>query len=173
MIHFVSRDQVALSGATHFWSVVLSALVATSAGVALSIAGARRRDGRAVLVGTAFTVMASLLVVHGVASPGFVVGMNGVVALTGAATLPVGGVILALSALPATRRPQAVRPLLVLQCVLMVVVVGLGLAAIWLPGLVPSVPEPGSPAGRSHARPRARLLRRPDPPRVPHRPAHP
>ena len=34
--------------------------------------------------------MASLLVVHGVASPGFVVGMNGVVALTGAATLPSG-----------------------------------------------------------------------------------
>ena len=146
LIHFVSRDQVSLSGATHFWSVVLSALVATAAGVALSVAGARRRDGRAVLVGTAFTVMASLLVVHGVASPGFVVGMNGVVALTGAATLPIGAVILALSALPATRRPRAVGPLLVLQCVLMVVVVGLGLAAIWLPGLVPSVPEPGSPA---------------------------
>ena len=55
LIHFVSRDQVSLSGATHFWSVVLSALVATAAGVALSVAGARRRDGRAVLVGTAFT----------------------------------------------------------------------------------------------------------------------
>jgi putative nucleotidyltransferase with HDIG domain len=129
-------------GEAHFWSVVLSAAVATAAGIALSAAGARRRDARAVLVGTAFTVMASLLVVHGVASPGFIVEMNGVVALTGAATLPVGGVILALSALPATRGPRAVRPLLVLQGVLMVGVIGLGLSAIWLPQLVPSVPDP-------------------------------
>ena len=145
LIHFVSRDPVMFGGAAHFWSVVLSALVATAAGVALSIAGARRGDGRAVLVGTAFTVMASLLVVHGVASPGFIVEMNGVVSLTGAATLPVGGVILALSALPVTRRPHSVRPLLVLQGILMVGVLGLGLTAIWLPSLVPSVPEPGSP----------------------------
>ena len=58
------------------------------------------------LVGTAFTVMASLLLVHGFASPGFIVEMHGVVALTGAGTLPVGGVILALSALPFTRSPR-------------------------------------------------------------------
>ena len=70
--------------------------------------------------------MASLLLVHGIASPGFVVEMNGVVALTGAATLPVGAVILALSALLATRRPRAVKPLLWLQAALMVGVVGLG-----------------------------------------------
>jgi putative nucleotidyltransferase with HDIG domain len=70
--------------------------------------------------------------------------MNGVVSLTGAATLPVGGVILALSALPAARSPRAVKPLLWLQLALMVGVVSLGLAALWLPGLVPSVPEPSS-----------------------------
>jgi putative nucleotidyltransferase with HDIG domain len=97
-----------------------------------------------VLVGTAFTVMASLLLVHGFASPGFVVEMNGVVSLTGAATLPVGGVILALSALPTARSPRAVRPLLWLQAALMAGVVALGLIALWLPGLVPSVPEPAS-----------------------------
>ena len=96
------------------------------------------------LVGTAFTVMASLLLVHGFASPGFIVEMNGVVALTGAATLPVGGVILALSALPSTRSPRAVTPLLWLQAALMVGVVALGVAALWLPELVPSVPEPAS-----------------------------
>ena len=93
------------SSGTHFWSVVLSSLVATAAGVALSYGGWRRGDARAVLVGTAFTVMASLLLVHGFASPGFIVEMNGVVSLTGAATLPVGGVILALSALPAAEKP--------------------------------------------------------------------
>jgi putative nucleotidyltransferase with HDIG domain len=89
-------------------------------------------------------VMASLLLVHGIASPGFVVEMNGVVSLTGAATLPVGGVILALSALPAARSPRAVTPLLWLQGGLMVGVVALGLLALWLPQLVPSVPEPAS-----------------------------
>jgi putative nucleotidyltransferase with HDIG domain len=144
LIHFVSRDQVMLSSGTHFWTVVLSSLLATAAGVALSYGGWRRGDARAVLVGTAFTVMASLLLVHGFASPGFIVEMNGVVALTGAATLPVGGVILALSALPSTRSPRAVAPLLWLQGALMVGVVALGLAALWLPELVPSVPEPAS-----------------------------
>lgn len=144
LIHFVSRDQVMFGSEAHFWSVVLSSLLACAAGVALSYGGWRRRDARAVLVGTAFTVMASLLLVHGIASPGFIVEMNGVVSLTGAATLPVGGVILALSALPAAREPRAVTPLLWLQVALMAGVVGLGLTALWLPQLVPSIPEPAS-----------------------------
>ena len=144
LIHFVSRDQVHLSSETHFWAVVLSSLLATAAGIVLSYGGWRRLDARAVLVGTAFTVMASLLLVHGLASPGFIVEMNGVVSLTGAATLPVGGVILALSALPSTRSPRAVHGLLVLQAVLMAGVIALGLTAMWVPSLVPSVPEAAS-----------------------------
>jgi len=145
LIHFVSREQVSLSSETHFWSVVLSSLIATAAGAALSYGGWRRQDARAVLVGTAFTVMAALLLVHGFASPGFIVEMNGVVSLTGAATLPVGGVILALSALQPARSRRAVKPLLLLQLALMLGVVALGLIALWVPALVPSVPEPGSP----------------------------
>jgi putative nucleotidyltransferase with HDIG domain len=144
LIHFVSREPVAFGGAAHFWSVVLSSVLAVAAGLALSYGGWRRSDARAVLVGTAFTVMASLLLVHGIATPFFLVEMNGVVSLTGAATLPVGGVILALSALPAARTPRSVTPLLGLQAVLMVGVVALGLTALWLPGLVPGVPEPAS-----------------------------
>jgi putative nucleotidyltransferase with HDIG domain len=144
LIHFVSPQHVLLSSRTHFWSVVLSSLVATGAGAALSYGGWRRNDGRAVLVGTAFTVMAALLLVHGFASPGFIVEMNGVVSLTGAATLPVGGVILALSALPRARGRRAVKPLLALQAALMCGVVGLGALALWLPEIVPSVPEPSS-----------------------------
>jgi putative nucleotidyltransferase with HDIG domain len=146
LIHFISRDQVQFSSKTHFWSVVLSSLLATTAGVVLSYGGWRRADARAVLVGTAFTVMASLLFVHGLASPGFIVEMNGVVSLTGAATLPVGGVILALSAMPVARSRSTVRALLYLQGVLMAGVIALGVAALWLPSLVPSVPEPASPA---------------------------
>ena len=123
---------------------MLSSVLATLAGIALSYGGWRRGDSRAVLVGTAFTVMASLLLVHGFASPGFIVEIKGVVSLSGAATLPVGGVILALSALRSTRSPRAVTPLLWLQGALMVGVVTLGLIALWLPGLVPNVPDPAS-----------------------------
>src|SRR5207247_11108839 len=78
----------------------LSRLAAAAAAFALSLVGARRRDGRTILVGTAFTVMAALPAIHGLATPGFLVGPNGVIAFTGAATLPVGGAVLALSTLP-------------------------------------------------------------------------
>jgi putative nucleotidyltransferase with HDIG domain len=90
--------------------------------------------------------MAALLCLHGLATPGIVVGFNGVVGFTGGATLPVGGAILALGALSALRRPSAVRPLLVLFGVGIAGVVALGIAALAEPSLVPSVPEPRSAA---------------------------
>src|SRR6478736_3111228 len=114
----------------HFYSVGVSALVAAAAASGLTIMGARRGDTRTVLVGTAFAVMAALLALHGFATPGVWVGNNGVVAITGGATLPVGAVILALSAFPLPRGLRTVRPLLVLQAVLIVVVVGLGVSAL-------------------------------------------
>ena len=88
-----------------------------AAAVALTIVGARRNDGRTVLLGTAFTVMAALLALHGLATPGIILAYNGLVGFTGAATLPVGGAVLALSALPSLRRPRGVGRLLVLQAV--------------------------------------------------------
>src|SRR5436309_706654 len=69
-IYVVAHRHVMLSGQVHFIGVGLTALVAALAALALTIAGARRRDGRTVLVGTAFTVMASLLALHGIATPG-------------------------------------------------------------------------------------------------------
>ena len=89
LIHFVSREQVMFSSETHFFTVVLSSLAGDGRRRRPLLWGLAQGDARAVLVGTAFTVMASLLLVHGFASPGFIVEMNGVVALTGAATLPV------------------------------------------------------------------------------------
>lgn len=108
------------------------------------MAGRRRADARAVLLGTAFTVKAALLFVHGLASPGVLVGMNGVVALTGAATLPVGGAILVLAAFPGVASVRRIDRLLWLQAVLMAGVVSLGVIALALPGLVPPVPDPKS-----------------------------
>jgi hypothetical protein len=145
-LHFFSREQVKFGGDVHFAGVGLTALVAAIAAVALTIVGARRRDARTVLVGTAFSAMAALLALHGIATPGMLVGDNGVVSFTGGATLPVGGAVLALSALPALRRPGGVRPLLVLQAALLVAIFALGAVGLAFPSSVPGVPEPRSNA---------------------------
>ena len=142
----VGDDPVSFTGETHAYSVGFSSLVAACAASGLTILGARRADTRTVLVGTAFAVMAALLALHGFATPGVWFGQNGVVAITGGATLPAGAVILALSAFPLPRGLRTVRPLLVLQAVLIAVVVGLGVSALVWPSLLPPVPAPNSPA---------------------------
>jgi HD-GYP domain-containing protein (c-di-GMP phosphodiesterase class II) len=136
--------KVNLSGHTHFYSVGFSALLAAVAAVGLTVLGARRSDTRTVLVGTAFAVMASLLALHGFATPGVVVDGYGVVAITGGATLPAGGLILVLSVAPLPRVLRSVRPLLVLQAALLALVLGLGAAALIRPSLLPAVPAPAS-----------------------------
>jgi putative nucleotidyltransferase with HDIG domain len=143
--HFFARDKVSFGGELHFAGVGLTALAATAAAIALTIIGARRNDGRVVLIGTAFSVMAALLALHGIATPDVLMGYNGVVSFTGGATLPIGGAIFALAAIPQFRRPR-VGVLLVGQAVLLAGVLGLGVAAIAYPQLVPAVPEPGSAA---------------------------
>lgn len=146
LIHYVGPREVEISSTVHFLPIAISAGLAAAAAFMLTLVGARRGDPRAVLVGTAFSVMAGLLAVHGLTTPGLLAGENGVVAFSGAATLPVGGAVLALSALPELRRPGSVRPLLWLQGVLLALVVALGLAGVLAPSIVPSVPEPGGTA---------------------------
>ncbi|MET0511760.1 MAG: HD-GYP domain-containing protein [Thermoleophilaceae bacterium] len=146
LIHFFGRGEVDIPSGVHFLPIAISAGLAAAAAVALTVVGARRGDGRAVIVGTAFSAMAALLAVHGLTTPGILVGSNGVIAFTGAATLPVGGAVLALAAVSELRGPHAVRLLLALQAVLLVTIVGLGAVGILVSGLVPSVPEPDSPA---------------------------
>ena len=146
LIHFFARQEVSVEGIVHFAAVGASAAAATAASLALTIAGARRGDGRTVLIGTAFSVMAALLVVHGVATPGFLVDSNGVIKFSGAATLPVGGALLALCTVRALRRPAAVKPLLWLQGVLLAGVLALGAVGLLYPSVVPRVPETNSPA---------------------------
>ena len=140
-INVFAHRHAMFPGQVHFSGVGLTALAAALAAIALTVVGARRNDGRTVIVGTGFSVMAALLALHGFATPGFLVGMNGVVGLTGGATLPVGAAVLSLSALPSLRRPRNVRPLIVLQIVLLTGVLALGVLGILVPSAVPSVPE--------------------------------
>jgi HD-GYP domain-containing protein (c-di-GMP phosphodiesterase class II) len=146
LLVFLGEEKVYLSGWIHLIGVGVGAAIATAAAIALTVAGARKQDGRAVLVGVAFSVMAAMLLLHGFTTPFVFLEMNGVVALTGGLTLPVGGAIFALSALPAVGRPAAVRPLLWLLGVSIVAIFGLGALAVATPSIIPSVPAPLSPA---------------------------
>jgi hypothetical protein len=143
---FLGPKSVAIPGIVHFLCVGMGAMAATGAAIALTAVGVWNQDGRAVLVGTAFTAMAALLALHGLATPDVIFGFNGVVSFSGGATLPVGGAVLALSALPVFRGPQGVKPLLWLQGALLVGIAALGLVGLLYPSLVPAVPAPASPA---------------------------
>lgn len=142
--HFLGPGEISVPASVHFAAVGQTAIFATVAAIILTAIGVARQDGRAVLVGTAFTAMAALLALHGLATPGIILGFNGVVSFSGGATLPVGGAILALSALPALRGPEGVRPLLWLQGVLLAAIGILGVVGWVFPSLVPGVPEPAS-----------------------------
>jgi putative nucleotidyltransferase with HDIG domain len=128
----------------HFAGVGISALAAAAVSLALTIVGVRRNDRRVVLIGMGFTVMSALLAIHGLATPGAIIGPNGVISLTGAATLPAGAAVLALSAIPPLRRPHSMRALLALQAVAVTSVIGLGVVGMVFPSVVPPVPAPGS-----------------------------
>lgn len=144
-LHGPGREAVTVAPELHFFAVAAAAGIAGAAAVVLTVFGARRGDGRTVLLSTAFSTMTGLLLVHGLATPGMLVGMNGVVALAGGLSLPVGAAILALTALPALRRPRNVRSLVVWQVALFVLVVDLGILGLLFPAAVPNVPNAGTP----------------------------
>jgi putative nucleotidyltransferase with HDIG domain len=130
----------------HFYGVGVSALVAAAAAVALLTQGARQRDPRTVVMAGGFTVMAALLAVHGLVTPGVLVGDNGVIALTGGATLPVGAAVLALSGLAWLSSPRSIPYVIGLQGALVVAIVAVSTIGILVPRLVPAVPAARSTA---------------------------
>lgn len=138
---------VAIEARIHFYAVGFTALAAAAACVALSMAGARFDDMRTVLVGGAFGVMAALLALHGLSTPGFITPnkMNGVIMVTGGATLPAGATLLALSSFGLPHRID-LRRLLWIEGTLLAVILALGVSAIFWPTLMPTVPQAGSPA---------------------------
>jgi HD-GYP domain-containing protein (c-di-GMP phosphodiesterase class II) len=144
VLEWTKSEPAAVAGGTHFALVACAALTATVASAILTVAGVRRRDGRTVLLGTAFSTMTALLAVHGLATPGVLVGPNGVVKFAGAASLPAGAVVLALAALPALRRPRRIELLVRIQIALAAGILALGASALVFPALVPAAPKTGS-----------------------------
>ena len=79
--------------------------------------------------------MAALLALHGISTPGvlFPSSQYGAVMLTGGATLPVGAAILAFSVLELPRFLRGVKPLLILQAVLLTLVISVGALGLFCP----------------------------------------
>jgi putative nucleotidyltransferase with HDIG domain len=146
LVALAGRQMVMAPASVHFGLVSVGAAIAAASAIALTIAGARARDGRAMLLGTAFSTMTALLTVHALATPGMLIGPNGVIALAGGLSIPVGTGLLALTALPALRRTQRVRALLMLQALLAAGVVALAAVGLGFPDAVPAVPAAGSDA---------------------------
>ena len=144
LLHYVGGREAHVGSGVHFGLVAAGALVAAAASIGLTVAGARARDSRTVLLGAAFSTMTALLAIHGIATPGILVGDNGVIAVAGAASLPAGAAVLALNVLPAMRRPVSLRPVLALQAGLAVAILALGTVGLLVPSAVPGVPQAGS-----------------------------
>lgn len=128
----------------HMVVVGAAGALAGTASVAMSIVATRRNDGRAVWLGMAFSVMATMLVIHGLATPGVILPANGVVQIAGALNLPVGGTILAAAALPLLRRPRRARLLLSIQLAVVGVLGVAGALVLTLASSIPVVPQPSS-----------------------------
>src|SRR3954467_6963634 len=144
LMGLVGSRPMAMAAMLHFGLVGAVAALTCGASVALSLAGARARDGRTVLMATAFSTMTALFTVHALATPGFLVGMNGVISLAGGLSIPAGAFLLGLTALPSLRRPMRVEALLAVQAALFLGVLALGLFGLLEPAAVPSVPTPKS-----------------------------
>jgi putative nucleotidyltransferase with HDIG domain len=92
-------------------------------------------------MGIAFSTMTALFAVHALATPGFIAGPNGIIALAGGLSVPVGAALLALTALPSLRRPSRVQPLIVAQIALFFGVIIFGLIGLSMPSAIPAVPQ--------------------------------
>ena len=129
------------------------ALAATLAAVALTIVGARRNDGRTVLLGTAFTVMAALLALHGLATPGIILAYNGLVGFTGGPRRCRSAAPCSRSRLcPSLRRPRGVAASWCSRPVLLVAIAGSGPRACSDPSLLNGIPQARRPDRARRAR---------------------
>jgi putative nucleotidyltransferase with HDIG domain len=149
VIHtLASEEQAPITPPQHLAVMAISSSIAALASGVLMRGGFVRRDTRAVVAGGAFAAMTLILAIHGLATPGVLVGPNGVVAVAGGFALPTGGAILALAALPALRGPRHLRTVTLSLTALLGLVAALGALALAFPSHVPPVPSYESPLAK-------------------------
>ncbi|HET6171401.1 MAG TPA: HD-GYP domain-containing protein [Gaiellales bacterium] len=126
----------------HFYAVSATALVCAGLAVTLGVLGVRRRDRRTAGIGAGFTVIASLLAVHGLTTPGFLIESEytAAVGVAGALAVPLGGAVILAALLSRPRELGYVRDLLFLQAGVVAVVVAFGSFALLEPQAIPAIP---------------------------------
>ena len=126
----------------HFYAVSTTAILCAALAIVLGVVGIRRHDRRSAAVGAGFTVMAALLAVHGLTTPGFLIedGYYAAVGVSGALAVPLGGAVILATLLSRPRSRGHVRDLVYLQAGVVVAAVAFGLLALLDPGAIPSVP---------------------------------
>ena len=126
----------------HFYAVSATALLCAGLAVVLGVVGIRRRDRRSAAIGAGFTVMAALLAVHGLTTPGFLIGAGyfAAVGVTGALAVPLGGAVILATLLSRPRSRGHIRDLVYLQVGVVVAAVAFGAFALLDPGAMPSIP---------------------------------
>jgi putative nucleotidyltransferase with HDIG domain len=144
LLAIAGRHMVMLAPAIHLAVVAVAGGLAMVVSIVMSAVAARRNDGRAVWLGMAFSVMATMLVIHALATPGVILGENGLVQVAGALNIPVGGTLLAASGLAVLRRPRRVKLLLGLQLAVVAELSALGVAILVTSPVIPVVPHPSS-----------------------------
>lgn len=142
-------SHVMIAPTAHVVVVGAAGALAAAAAIGLSVLAARVNDGRTVLVGMAFSVMATMLVVHALATPGALIGDNGLMQLAGALNIPAGAMILAASAVPALQRPRDARALIWIELALVAALLVAGALALADAAGIPDVPRPASGAARA------------------------
>lgn len=130
----------------HIAVVGVAGALAVAASVAMSVIAVRRNDVHALWLGMGFSVMATSLVIHALATPGIILPANGLVQIAGALNLPIGGTILAASGLSVLRHPRRIKLLLGLQLAFIgeLALAG-GLTLVSAP-VIPAVPAPSTVA---------------------------
>lgn len=145
----LGRAGVGLGAAEH---VALIGAAAAAAGIAAGLLGVtaeRQGDARSAAIGGAFAVMCALLLVHGAATPGFIVPADDLstgATLAGALTLPVGGLAMVFAAHPALRGPRFVGMVLLATIGALAVIAAVLVRNLGEPGAMPA-PDPLGPLG--------------------------
>ncbi len=135
---------VMFAPAVHILVVGVAGLVAGTCAVLMSVVAARRNDARAVWLGMAFSISATLLLVHALATPGVILPTNTVVEIAGALNIPITAWILAAAGLPALWRHHRADVLLRMELTVIGGLILFGAVALVFWRLAPGAPPSGS-----------------------------
>jgi HD-GYP domain-containing protein (c-di-GMP phosphodiesterase class II) len=144
----IAHDREAFDVPTvHFYAVSITALVCAALAAVLGTVGVRRRDRRSAAIGAGFTVIASLLAVHGLTTPGFLIESeySSAAGVSGAFAVPLGGAVILAALLSRPRQLGYVRDLVLLQIGVVATVLAFGSLAVLDPEAIPEVPVALSP----------------------------